>query len=730
MAEAIIIVNNSQPTAVVDVERNEADANETSQFERYKDDDAPSHEEGHEVEADLAVEKNGDGDAQEKENSGPDDAAPDVSARTHKKSLRSPKTMMLSKLKPFSPRSRTTSITSPNGKSKHFFHEPSPKSKPSSKVTGTSVLSPRAARMSPKKTPVEPSPKVQGDKLLSPRVAVSPAKSSVAAEKTAEEKVSLAVAPGRLGLSLKIDKQRGGAKIVSIDPRCAFHGKVDIGDHIVGIDDRKVRELNDFKVDSDKKRNFIIRRNKKAPGQELTEDVTTMSDGPKTTRAKTPKASGDLSQQFSLVEMNSSLMPSLLGPSQSYEQDNLEFEANTGRCPTFNCNPNRYNCASTVTSDSTSSIKTFFKPVTSLMECGQSHAGDHSIYAGDIRTEPPEEMNRKAPSIAQISQLQISDHAFIKRSNGEWTYSTVLDKERGSITFAVDSFGNGKTITKHRWKSSIRLVASAEHSFESSVDDYEPPEDDYEPSEDDYESSIAEEYSASLSSSGSEDYSELDSPLSSPMATPSAAQRKAKLKAMVDKKKMDLKAKKQEQKKRAKAAAAEAKRKERELKDAQELEIKLRLMHLEEEKLKEAEEEEKRRQRMNEEKMAKKIADRKDKKRRKLAKVEAEREEMRRRKLAEEEEKKRIALSMEEDKKRIALLAKSKSEKEAKVDMKKLQKAKKQAAALEAQRQAELMFKDLEASVASPVAGREAANVSDVAGEVNDFVNEFFLCEM
>ena len=692
MAEAIIIVNTSQPTTAVDLD-----------LERYTDaDDAPSHEEGNEVGADLFIESVGD--AQEKENNGTDDAAPDENApafpRARKNALRSPKTMMLSKLKPFS------TPTSQNRKSNHFFNEPSPKSKPSPKVKGKSVLSPRAL-LSPKKPPVEPSPKAKGKSVLSPRALLSPKKPPVepVEKKTAEGKLSLAVAPGRLGLSLKIDKQRGGALIVSIDPRCAFYGKVDVGDHIVGIDDRKVRDLNDFKVDSDKTRSFIVRRSKKASS----ENVTTESDGLKTTRAKTPKAGGDQSQQFSQVEMNS-LSASLLSPTQSSEEDTLEeFEANEGRCTAFNCYTNRYSCASTVKSDSTSSIKTFLQPVTSLMECGQSHAGDYASHAGDISFEQTEEMNKKAPSIAQVSQLKIKDHAFIKRSNGEWTYSTVLDKDRGSITFAVDAFGNGKTITKHRWKSTIRLVASAEHSFESSVDDYESSEDDYE--------SVSEEYSTSRSFSGSEDYSEDDSPLSIPFS-PSAAKRKAQLKAMVAKKEMHLKAKKQEKKRRAKAAAAEAKRKERELKDAQELEVKLRLMHLEEDKLKDEEEAEKRRQRMNEEKMAKKMAEREEKKRRKLAKIEAEREDMRRRKLAEEEEKIRIALSEENDKQRVALIAKS--EKEAKAEMKKLQKAKKQAAALEAQRQAELMFKNLEAS--SPVA--------DVTGEVNAFVNDFFLCEM
>jgi hypothetical protein len=103
---------------------------------------------------------------------------------------------------------------------------------------------------------------------------------------------------------------------------------------------------------------------------------------------------------------------------------------------------NRFSCANTVGSDSASSIKTYLKPITSLLECGQAHAADYGIF------EPAEKMSSKIPSITQISQLQISDHAFIKRSNGVWTYSTVLEIGKDSITFSVDEFGNGKNHNK------------------------------------------------------------------------------------------------------------------------------------------------------------------------------------------------------------------------------------------------------------------------------------------
>mmetsp|Transcript_20933 Transcript_20933/g.41705 ORF Transcript_20933/g.41705 Transcript_20933/m.41705 type:complete len:707 (+) Transcript_20933:59-2179(+) len=693
----VTVVKPSQPTEAVGAGRKGEFFGSQSQSKSYMDDEASSYEEarddGNDIVREKSIEVVHTGESAE-----PDDNTPDENvapASIQQNSLRSPKILSktMSKLKPF---------TSPMRRAKpnHFFNE-SFKSVSSPKKVAMKVLSPRAAP-SPKKAPVE--------------------------KKKVVEKVSLAVAPGKLGLSLKMDKQRGGALIVSIHPRCAFHGRTDVGDRIVYIDDRRVKHMDDFKVDSDKKRNFIIRRNSKDAsnpassvpnGQESKENVTTEPDGPP----------DDLSHQFSLVEMNSSVtegtypeeeeedpqtqtVPALLSPTQSFASNRSkttqcttltkeehvlnQFEANQAPRSKFNCAQgngivnefisDRFSCAGTVRSDDTTSIKTLLKPIASLMECGQAHVTDYAsgIYTADI-VEPAKEMSREAPTIKQISQLQISDHAFIKRSNGGWTYSTVLDVEKNSITFSVDEFGNGKTITKHRWLSSIRLVKSAE---------------DEEDAEDDAESTVAEEYSMSISSSGSDDYSEDASPLASPVASPSAADMKAQLKAKLQKKKMDLKAKKKDMKRQAqqaKAAAAEAKRNARELKEAQELELKLRLMDLEEMKLKQEEEVERER-----------MADLEEFKKKKLAKIEADYEEKRRKKLA----KKKAALELEKEveKERLRIIEEKKAKKkadheekkkkeEAKVEMKRLQKANQQAAALEAQRQAELVFQNLEATM-------------------------------
>lgn len=727
------LLTQTQPT-----EREKAAVKEffgTQTEESYTDEDATfSEEETRDDGASFVTDKSGiteksGGDTQVRQVES-DEKAQDENnapAPAQKNFPRSP-TGLLSKLKPFSPRSL---VTSPKKKSNHFFSE-SPKAKPSPKM---SVM----------------------QKVLSPRSPRSPKQSAAVVKKSVEERVSLAVAPGRLGLSLKIDKQRGGAMIMSVHPRCAFFGKVDVGDHIVYIDDRKVKTLQDFKVDSDKNRNFIVRRNKKSTEQQpanisispssKVSAVTEPEVDPPVTPAEASLAD-DLSQQFSLVEMNTSLAdgklteggvtletpaPSGEGSKNDAIEENLElkeFEAKKGPCA-FNCAEgnsgiiggfyaNQFSCAKSVASESNSSIKTFLKPITKLMECGQAEAADYAIYSGDFEIEPAAKMSDAVPSIAEISELQIGDYAFIRRSNGEWTYSIVLDVGKDSISFSVDDFGNGKTITKHRWLSSIRLVStSVEDDIESTVAD-----------------TIAEEYTTSLSSSGSEDHSTVVSTLPNSKTTP-AADRKAELKAMVDKKKMDLKATKQDKrreakeakaaaaeakrrlkakqeqvkkmkKRQAKEAAAEAKRKERELKEQKELEAKLRLMQLEEQKIKNEAEAETERQRMKEEKRNKKMQ---------LEELRLKEEEKAERaRLMAKEEKKAKKMTEIEEKKRKKLAKEG-----GKVEQKMLQKARKQAAALEAKRQADLLFKNFD---------KDNDATAIVKDEVSKLVDEFFLCEM
>ena len=68
----------------------------------------------------------------------------------------------------------------------------------------------------------------------------------------------ITVYPGPLGIKVKIDKEEyGGAVIKSIDQDSPLKG-VEVGDHIVEIDGRKVTSNSDFRVNKGKKRRFKV----------------------------------------------------------------------------------------------------------------------------------------------------------------------------------------------------------------------------------------------------------------------------------------------------------------------------------------------------------------------------------------------------------------------------------------------------------------------------------------
>ena len=77
-----------------------------------------------------------------------------------------------------------------------------------------------------------------------------------------EATMLLIVSPGKLGLTLKIDKVLGGATIAEIDDACTFKGQLDVGDRIVTIDGQKVTNVADLQVNKDKIRKFGIAKTK------------------------------------------------------------------------------------------------------------------------------------------------------------------------------------------------------------------------------------------------------------------------------------------------------------------------------------------------------------------------------------------------------------------------------------------------------------------------------------
>eukprot|EP00581_Thalassiosira_minuscula_P002027 CAMPEP_0183736610 /NCGR_PEP_ID=MMETSP0737-20130205/49726_1 /TAXON_ID=385413 /ORGANISM="Thalassiosira miniscula, Strain CCMP1093" /LENGTH=299 /DNA_ID=CAMNT_0025970659 /DNA_START=108 /DNA_END=1007 /DNA_ORIENTATION=+ len=64
-------------------------------------------------------------------------------------------------------------------------------------------------------------------------------------------------------------------------------------------------------------------------------------------------------------------------------------------------------------------------------------------------------------SSSEIDDLRKHEFAFILRSNGQWTYAIVADRQDDSMLFVVDPTGSRKYISKGKWSASIRLVKKA-----------------------------------------------------------------------------------------------------------------------------------------------------------------------------------------------------------------------------------------------------------------------------
>ncbi|KAL7466407.1 hypothetical protein ACHAXS_006706 [Conticribra weissflogii] len=73
-----------------------------------------------------------------------------------------------------------------------------------------------------------------------------------------------------------------------------------------------------------------------------------------------------------------------------------------------------------------------------------------------------------------VSSLRTLDFAFVKRSNGQWTYSilayrsvkTIKNVHDENMTFVLDNTKKTKTISKHKWASCIRLPAAGDTLLE------------------------------------------------------------------------------------------------------------------------------------------------------------------------------------------------------------------------------------------------------------------------
>jgi hypothetical protein len=57
-----------------------------------------------------------------------------------------------------------------------------------------------------------------------------------------------------------------------------------------------------------------------------------------------------------------------------------------------------------------------------------------------------------------INQLCHLDAAFVRRSDGSWTYAIMADRTDDAIRFVVNDKGSTKSYPKHLWKSSVRRI--------------------------------------------------------------------------------------------------------------------------------------------------------------------------------------------------------------------------------------------------------------------------------
>lgn len=60
--------------------------------------------------------------------------------------------------------------------------------------------------------------------------------------------------------------------------------------------------------------------------------------------------------------------------------------------------------------------------------------------------------------LEKIHALKTHDFAFILRSNGQWKYAIIAERQEHFILFVVDTAGNAKKLEHNQWATSIRLV--------------------------------------------------------------------------------------------------------------------------------------------------------------------------------------------------------------------------------------------------------------------------------
>ena len=71
------------------------------------------------------------------------------------------------------------------------------------------------------------------------------------------------VSPGKIGLTLTVNKIEGGARVKTIDPTSRFKDKFEVGDRIVTIDGFRITKISDLSLNKDNVREFGVVKVKK-----------------------------------------------------------------------------------------------------------------------------------------------------------------------------------------------------------------------------------------------------------------------------------------------------------------------------------------------------------------------------------------------------------------------------------------------------------------------------------
>lgn len=111
----------------------------------------------------------------------------------------------------------------------------------------------------------------------------------MATQPTAPKCIVISVPPGKIGLTLSIDRN-SGATVTEIDDACKIKEKIQIGDRIVTIDGIQVTRGADFQVNSNKVRSFGIVKLVAAPAKNKASSASTTNKKPDVApAAATPK---------------------------------------------------------------------------------------------------------------------------------------------------------------------------------------------------------------------------------------------------------------------------------------------------------------------------------------------------------------------------------------------------------------------------------------------------------